>query len=164
MDRRKETLERINNIVIPSDLKNINIGYIPLGREVVLQQFKEGSRKTAAGLIIAESINASSPLGRIVAFGPDCSDFIKLGLLVRFNPMLNIKELVNGVELIFVDEHGIRGVVEDETTTHFHPKFPTPDEIRRGIAKEVINRSREITDGKIAEIEEKFSKPRSKRK
>lgn len=163
MDKKQTTLERINNIVIPSDLQSINIGYIPLGKEVVLQKIKHGERKTQGGLLLAESAQASSPVARIVAVGPECSDYIKLGLLVRFNPMMNTEEVVNGVNYIFVDEYAVRGIIEDETKTVFHDKFPTSDDIRRKDAKDLVKRSREITAERVANIEEKFSKPAKKR-
>jgi co-chaperonin GroES (HSP10) len=162
-DRMKSTLERIDNIFINEAHSNINIGYIPLAKEVVMTKVVHGEIKVS-GIILAESTKASSPLARIVAIGPECSQYLRKGLLVRFNPMVNVEERVNGVDYIFADEYAVRGIVEDELKVKFYPKNPTPKQIAREKGLELNKVAKNITKEKLADMENKDADKIARRK
>lgn len=161
-DRINETLRRIENIVVASDI--VDIGYIPLRNELVLQKIIHGERKSAAGILLAEMTTSNTPLARIVAVGPECSQFIKKGLLVQYNPMLFREGVINGVTYVFATEHGVLGIIEDEVKANFYPENPTVRQMERDANEEVTKRARKMSNDAINDLENRDSDTISKRK
>jgi len=135
---KQEVIERINSIEIPEDLKNIHIGYIPLHKGVVIKKVIGGERKTASGLIIPEMASTNACMGRIVAVGPECSPYIRVGLLVNYNPMTDMETIIKGETYILNAEHSIEGIIEDKEVV-IVPKAKTSTEIRK--AKKIAEQS-----------------------
>lgn len=121
---KNEVIERIQNIVVPEDLREIRIGAIPLGKGVILSKVKGGERMSESGIILPEMKSTWQQIARIVALGPDCSQNLKTGLLVTYNSMADIETIIHGKPYIIANEVSIEVIIEDEQNTVIVPKMP----------------------------------------
>ena len=110
----QQLAKRIQAIKVPEDLVKSNVNVIPLGKSVLLQRVKGGERKSEAGLIIPDAVSTQEFTARIVALGPECSDYLKVGLLVIYNSMANLESIINGKNYLMTHESSIYYIVLDE--------------------------------------------------
>lgn len=137
---KNEIIKRIQAIVVPEDLANIRIGAIPLGKGIFLSKITGGQRTTESGIILPEMKSTWQQIGRIVALGPDCSENLKLGLLVTYNAMADIETLIHGKSYIITNEVCIESVIEDVENVQVLPKMPSNE------SPKALDRSRRIDE------------------
>jgi|688.fasta_scaffold00323_23 co-chaperonin GroES (HSP10) len=110
----QQLAKRIQAIKVPLDLVKSNVNVIPLGKSVLLQRVKGGERKSETGLIIPDAVSTQEFTARIIALGPECSDYLKVGLLVIYNSMANLESIINGKPYLMTHESSIYYIVLDE--------------------------------------------------
>lgn len=155
--KENNTLEIIKNIKIEDHFLNMDCPVVPLRDKVILKKMDQSFR-TASGLEIVEMDKSNRPLGRIIAFGPQCSEYIKKGLVVVhdnvFTPLV-----LNGVDYIMINENFIDCVVADLSKVHVPVKPVTGDDIRRAEKEANVTRVRKDNaknfDNKMDEYHEK---------
>ena len=92
--QENNTLELIKNIKIEKHLLNVECPVVPLRDKIILKKI-DASFKTASGLEIIELDKSNRPLGRIVAVGPNCSEYIRKGLTVVYDSAMWTPLLLN---------------------------------------------------------------------
>ena len=128
---KQDVIDRIKALNVPNDLKNIQIGAIPLSKGVILSKVRAGERKTESGIVLPEIKSTWQQIGRIVALGPYCSEFLKVGLLVTYNAMADIETIIQGKSYIITNEVSIEVIIEDEQNVQVLPKVPTSETLDR---------------------------------
>lgn len=108
----QELVKRIQNLPIPKDLVNLNVGVIPLAKSVLAIRVKGGERKVG-GLIMPDSVTTQEFVARIVAVGPEVSSYLKVGLLVIYNSMANMESIIKGVSYLCMHETSIYYIITD---------------------------------------------------
>lgn len=158
-------LDRVNAIKIAEDLKNFYTPVIPRRDKVILKKV-DTQRTTASGLIIAEINKSNRPLGRVIAFGPDCAPDLRKGLLVVFDPSFDFPLVVDGIDYIMLNDGFIDAIIEDEQRVVIPVKPVTGAEIKRVERHENVTRVRKQNavdyENKMDELQEK-SKDRAKK-
>lgn len=158
-------VKRIQEIKIPKDFENINLGYIPLGKGVLLKkEVSQGLRQTHGGLLVAEVSASYQHKARIVALGPLCSQYLKVGLLVTYNGMTDIETIIHDEKYVLNNEISIEGIIEDVKNVNVLFEAPSPKELKR-VEKikenvRVIKGMRKDADNKEDEYEEKVKNKR----
>ena len=147
MERDKEVFNIINSIVIPEDLRDLDIPVIPLRDKVIIKKV-DSQRVTKAGLIIAETNKSNRPLGRILAVGPNCSHNLKKGLLVVFDPMFDFPLVIDGMDYIMLNEPFIDAVIADEKRVHVPLEPLTGADIKRAEKMDNVKRVRKLNEVK----------------
>lgn len=110
----KETIDFIQKIKVPKEFKKFDAGIIPLGKSVLLTRIKNGERKSEGGLIIPDAAGTTEYTARIVATGPECSPYLKPGLLVIYNSMANLESIIKGKNYLCCHESSIFYILHDE--------------------------------------------------
>jgi co-chaperonin GroES (HSP10) len=110
----QELVDRINRIVIPADIANMNVPVIPLGASVVIKEVKSKERKSAGGLLLAETMVTNELTGRLIAVGPECKPYLRKGLLVAYNSLANMQAYINGDNYIMCHESSVFYILADE--------------------------------------------------
>jgi len=141
MTKQEELIKLINEIHIQDHLLNVNVSVYPLKDQVILSRVKH-EQVTAGGLILAEMDMSNRPLGRIVAMGPNCSDYLKKGLTVIYSNGMGHSLLLNGIDYIMVYENFIDAIVADEKNVHLQTKGVTGADIKRKEKSDMVNRVR----------------------
>lgn len=110
----QELVDRINRIKIPSDIAQMKVPVIPLGASVVIKEVKSKERRSAGGLLLAETITTNELTGRLIAVGPECKPYLKVGLLVAYNSLANMQAYINGDNYIMCHESSVYYILADE--------------------------------------------------
>jgi co-chaperonin GroES (HSP10) len=110
----QELIKKIKAIKVPEDLIKNDPGIIPLGKSVLLKKVKAGERKTETGLIIADARTTAEYVARIVAVGPECSPYLKVGLLVIYNELANLESWIKGQNYLMVHESSLFYILLDD--------------------------------------------------
>jgi len=110
----KETVDFIKKIKVPKEFNKFDSGIIPLGKSVLLTRVKNGERKSEGGLIIPDAVGTTEYTARIVATGPECSPYLKPGLLVIYNSMANLESIIKGKNYLCCHESSIFYILHDE--------------------------------------------------
>lgn len=157
---------RINSAVIPKDLQNINIPYIPFHGNVLLKKVRQGERTSVGGLLILPEVGTNSgSVGRVVAKGPQVSDYVRIGALVSFNPMEDIETIILGENYIEVHEMSIKGMIIDDEQVRVLGKPIDTESEKRKIRIDRYNNGKKGMAAKHANMEDKYEeKAKNKRK
>jgi len=151
-------LDRIKGIVIEKHLLNVECPVIPLRDKVILKKI-DASFKTASGLEIIELDKSNRPLGRIIALGPNCSDYLKKGLTAVYDTAMWQPLVLNGVDYVMINEAFIECVVADLDKVHVPVKPITGEDLRRQEKEANVKRVRKMNaqnfDNKMDEYHEK---------
>ena len=161
----QELAKRIQAIPVPEKYKNINIGYIPLGKGVIIEKETEkGLTQTSGGILVPVVKSNFVSQGRIVALGPLCSEYLKLGLLVKYNSMTDITTEINNNHYVINSEISIEGIIEDIKSVSIKFEGPSAKEVRReekaSENRRVISTLRKDAKNKEDEYEEKIKDKR----
>lgn len=160
---KNSTLERIQSIKIEKHILALEVPVIPLRDKVILQKITS-QQMTAGGLLLVEGNKSNRPMGRIIAHGPQCSDYIKKGLVVVhdniFTPLV-----LNGIDYVMINENFIDCVVADEEKVHVPVAPLTGEDIRKAEKRDNVERVRKMSavtyENKMDEVHEK-AKDRAK--
>lgn len=161
--KENSTLERIKAIKIEKHILALEVPVIPLRDKVILQKITS-QQMTAGGLLLVEGNKSNRPMGRIIAHGPQCSDYIKKGLVVVhdniFTPLV-----LNGIDYVMINENFIDCVVADEEKVHVPVAPLTGEDIRKAEKRDNVERVRKMSaatyENKMDEVHEK-AKDRAK--
>ena len=161
--KENSTLERIKAIKIEKHILALEVPVIPLRDKVILQKITS-QQMTAGGLLLVEGNKSNRPMGRIIAHGPQCSDYIKKGLVVVhdniFTPLV-----LNGIDYVMINENFIDCVVADEEKVHVPVAPLTGEDIRKAEKRDNVERVRKMSAAKyentMDEVHEK-AKDRAK--
>lgn len=163
----QELVDRINRIKIPSDIANMDVPVIPLGASVVIKEVKSRERKSAGGLLLAETLSTNELTGRLIAVGPECKPYLKKGLLVAYNSLANMQAYISGDSYIMCHESSVFYILADEEVKV--DQAPLSPEAKRKIEKakkqqQIFDRTYQATleaDEIKAEIVKKSTKKSS---
>jgi len=144
--KENNTLERIKNIKIEKHILALEVPVIPLKDKVIIQKITS-QQITAAGLILVEGNQSNRPMGRVIAVGPNCSEYIKKGLVVIYDNIYS-PLVLNGVDYVMVNEAFIDCVVADEEQVHVPVEPLTGADIKRKERGENVERVRKLNDKK----------------
>lgn len=161
--KENSTLDRIKSIKIEKHILDLEVPVIPLRDKVILQKITS-QQISKAGLLLVEGNKSNRPMGRIIAHGPQCSDYIKKGLVVVhdniFTPLV-----LNGIDYIMINENFIDCVVADEEKVHVPVAPLTGEDIRKAEKRDNVERVRKMNavkyENKMDEVHEK-AKDRAK--
>lgn len=161
---KNSILERIQSIKIEKHILDLEVPVIPLRDKIILKKI-DASFKTASGLEIIELDKSNRPLGRIIAVGPNCSDYIKKGLTVVYDSAMWSPLVINGVNYVMINENFIDCVVADLEKVHIPVAPITGDDIRKAEKIANVERVRKMSaatyENKMDEVHEK-AKDRAK--
>lgn len=137
---KESILKRIAEIEVPKDIAECP--YIPLGKGVLLKKdSSDGMRMNKAGILVPVASQKFQNQARIIALGPDCSDYLKVGLSVKYNYMTDIATDIDGEDYVLNNEHSIEGIVLDAKRVNILHKAPSANELRREEASSLVSRA-----------------------
>lgn len=161
----EKLVNRINSIKVPKEFLTLaeNLDYIPLGSRIVLKKEDDsewsGLLTTAGGILKVAQKSTFEHRGRIVAMGPECSSYLKLGLLVNYNGMADIGTLINGEEYVLNHELSIEGIIGKSENVVFTQEIPSGETTdranRQSEFKKGVKAIRRDGENKIDAIAEK---------
>lgn len=126
--------EKIRNMKPHRDYVPVENMPIPLYKDVLIKKTKQGEIKTKSGIILggmgAENVIEPNE-GIIMAVGPMCSEFVKLGLKYKFSQRMDSWYVHEGEEYIMADEAALRFIVPSDDFVA-HGGYKTAEQIRRG--------------------------------
>lgn len=131
----QELIERIKRIKVPEDLLRNKIGIIPLGKSVLASRVKGGERKVG-GLILPDAASTQEYIARIVAVGPEVSEYLRVGLLVIYNSMANMESIIKGERYLCMHESSVYYILEDEDTRLYEPPISSEEKRKTNKVKE----------------------------
>jgi len=126
----KSIIEKIKNIKIDKIFLDLEAPFIPLKDKVVLKKISSNF-KTASGIEVVELDKTNRPFGRIIALGPQCSEYLKKGLTVVYDASFWTPLLINGIDYIMCNEPFIDGIIADVEQVHIPTKPITGLDIQR---------------------------------
>jgi len=144
---RQEIIDKINAIPIPQFVLDIKLDYIPLGDHIVIKKSEDdyfSGTTMMGGLIIPVKKSTYEHRGYIVALGPECSPYLKVGLLVNYNGMADISTLIDNVEYVLNRELSIEGIIGDSSKVVFTEEIPDNDTIDRQERKDSYTKGQSI--------------------
>lgn len=118
----EELIKRINALEIPGDLKNLKFDAIPLGQTVIIQETVNGERKSKGGIIIAQTKLSQGTVGYIMAVGPECAPYLKVGLKVMYNVHANLELMIAGDPFLTMHETDIYAILADDVQVNMAPE------------------------------------------
>lgn len=155
--KENSTLERIQAIKIEKHILDLEVPVIPLRDKIILQKITT-QQMTAGGLLLVEGNKSNRPMGRVIAFGPQCSDYIKKGLVVVHDSIYT-PLVLNGIDYIMINEAFVDCVVADEKQVHVPVAPLTGDDIRKAEKRDNVERVRKMSavkyENTMDEINEK---------
>lgn len=129
----EELIKRINALKVPADLKDLKFDAIPLGKSVIIQETVNGERKSKGGLIISTSKLSQGTVGYVMAVGPECAPYLKVGLKVMYNVHANLELIIAGDPFLTMHETDIYAILDDEVQVNMAPE---PEKVRKRRAKQ----------------------------
>lgn len=113
---------------IPIEPLNIPKGFpVPLLKYMYVKQLTDGSGefKTDAGIILLESLQASNTripfTGIVYSIGPDCPEYLKVGMKVSFNRFQADSESIwvcGGVYIRLNSDYDVFGIIPHDSFVH----------------------------------------------
>lgn len=157
--QENKTLELVKNIKIDKHLLDVECPVVPLRDKIILKKI-DATYKAAGGLLeVIELDKSNRPLGRIIAVGPNCSEYIRKGLTVVYDSAMWTPLLLNGIDYVMINEAFIDCVVADLEKVHVPVKPITGEDIRKANKISEVNRIRKMNaknfDNKMDEYHEK---------
>lgn len=126
--------ERIREMPTHKDYRPLKNAPIPLYKDVLIKKTKQGEMKTKTGIILggmgAENVIEPNE-GIVVAVGPMCSEFVRLGVKYKFSQRMDSWYMHEGEEYIMADEAALRFVVPSDDFVA-HGGYKTSEQVRRG--------------------------------
>lgn len=141
--KENSTLERIQAIKIEKHILALEVPVIPLRDKIIIQKITS-QQISQAGLILVEGNMSSRPMGRIIAHGPQCSEYIKKGLVVIYDSMWT-PLVLNGIDYIMINEAFVDCVVADEKQVHVPVAPLTGEDIRKAEKRDNVERVRKMS-------------------
>jgi len=151
----KDLINRVKNIKIEKHFLDIEAPFIPLKDKVILQKINSNF-KTKSGLEIIELDKSNRPLGRIIALGPMCSDYLKKGLTVVYDASFWTPLLINGIDYIMCNEPFIDGIITNLDEVHIPTKPVTGEEIKRAERMDRNVKARKIGEKRAENATDKY--------
>lgn len=140
----KELIARVKSIKIEKHFLDLEAPFLPLKDKVILQKVSS-SFKTKGGIEIIEADKTNRPLGRIIALGPLCSEYLKKGLTVVYDASFWTPLLINGIDYIMCNEAFIDGIITNLDEVHIPVKAITGDEIKRAERQDRNKNARKVS-------------------
>lgn len=150
----EKLVQRIKSLPIDPEYKPTNNIPIPLGKGVLVKKVK-ASVITNNGIIIDEGSNTPKPhMGIIYAIGPNCSEFLRVGLRCYFNFFVDSSFYIDGVDYYKMDENDVFYLIPPNTVLFETPL--TEKAVRRekkldneqATLKRIYNKNQEDKDKK----------------
>lgn len=132
--KRQLILDKIASVKVPKEYETLDIGYIPLGRGLVMKKEVKkdsGLVSTAGGILMTARKSQFESQARIVALGPDCSDYLKVGLMVNYNSMADIETIIHGDPYVISNEVSVEGIIVDLDNVKLQNNIESVETINR---------------------------------
>lgn len=152
--KENNTLERIKAIKIEKHILDLDVPVIPLRDKIIIQKITS-QQVTAAGLLLVEGNKSNRPMGRIIAYGPQCSEYIKKGLVVVHDNMFT-PLVLNGIDYVMINEAFVDCIVADEKQVHVPVDPLTGDDIRKAEKRSNVDRVRKMNAVKYDNTMDEF--------
>jgi len=130
--------ERIRKMPLHKDYVPVNNMPIPLFKGILIRKTKKGEIVTKNGIIIpgAKAENTIDPHeGIIMAVGPMCSEFTRVGLKYKFSHFVDSYYMHEGEEYMMADETLLHYVVPSDEFV-VHTGYKTEKSVRK--AKKLV--------------------------
>jgi len=126
--------KRIQEMPLHPDYKPVHDLPIPLHKSVLIEKTSRINRSlpvTVGGIIIPESSENTQPdkAGILVAVGPDCNKYLKIGLMYQFNFYVDTYFYHKGKTYYKMHENDVFFVVPSEETI-VHNGVKKPENVR----------------------------------
>lgn len=165
----EDLIKRVSSLKVPADLKDLKFDAIPLGKSVIIQETLNGERKSKAGLIISTTKLSQGTVGYIMALGPECAPYLKVGLKVMYNVHANLELLIAGDPYLTMHETDLYAILDDEVQVNmaveperFRKRREKQDE-QKEIFKRVAKKNKEDED-KFDEMAERSVRKQPRKK